>query len=224
MIKESIIENGWIRNPIVVNEKFEIIDGQGRFEALRELGLPIEYVVAPGADVRTCAALNVRQRNWSSLDFVKCYAEMEIGDYPLLLETIEAFDELTFETVVVLIGGEGVGSKNKKRSIAEGEFFIANPEKLDELLFWAQRFFRIIKKEHGRKGFFAMAARFIFEWPGIDPERMIAKMEKYPELLSPCANMKMILEMLEKIYNYNSRTERVFFLPEYQKWTRGMTK
>ena len=45
IIKESIEERGWIRNPVVVNEKMQIIDGQGRFEALKELGMPIEYVI-----------------------------------------------------------------------------------------------------------------------------------------------------------------------------------
>ena len=34
---------GFIKNPIVVNEKMEIIDGQGRFEVCKEKGLPIYY-------------------------------------------------------------------------------------------------------------------------------------------------------------------------------------
>ena len=44
-IMESILERGWIRNPIVVNQKFEVIDGQGRLEALQELKMPVEYVI-----------------------------------------------------------------------------------------------------------------------------------------------------------------------------------
>lgn len=62
MIMASITERGWIRNPVVVNEKMEIIDGQGRFEALKELGLPIEYVVAKGASISDCIALNIKQK------------------------------------------------------------------------------------------------------------------------------------------------------------------
>lgn len=61
-IKNSIIENGYVRNPIVVNEKMEIIDGQGRFEALKELKLPIEYVIAYGAGQKECIALNANQK------------------------------------------------------------------------------------------------------------------------------------------------------------------
>ena len=34
-IKNSILEIGYISNPIVVNENMEIIDAQGRFESLK---------------------------------------------------------------------------------------------------------------------------------------------------------------------------------------------
>lgn len=62
MIIASIQERGWIRNPIVVNEKMEIIDGQGRFEALKKLNMPVEYVVAKGATISDCIALNIKQK------------------------------------------------------------------------------------------------------------------------------------------------------------------
>lgn len=34
--------------PIICNEKMEIIDGQGRFEARKSMGRPIPYLVIPG--------------------------------------------------------------------------------------------------------------------------------------------------------------------------------
>lgn len=37
-LKKSINEVGYISNPIIVNEKMEVIDGQHRLEALKELG------------------------------------------------------------------------------------------------------------------------------------------------------------------------------------------
>ena len=38
---KSIKAVGQIKAPIIVNERFEIIDGQARAEAFRRLGLPI---------------------------------------------------------------------------------------------------------------------------------------------------------------------------------------
>ena len=48
-ITKSIQQNGYILNPIVVNEKMQVIDGQGRLEALKGLKMPIDYVIAEGA-------------------------------------------------------------------------------------------------------------------------------------------------------------------------------
>jgi ParB-like chromosome segregation protein Spo0J len=45
-IKQSIEEVGCIINPIIVNENYEIIDGQGRFTALQESDKDIYYIIA----------------------------------------------------------------------------------------------------------------------------------------------------------------------------------
>ncbi|MBQ2600753.1 ParB N-terminal domain-containing protein [bacterium] len=42
-ILKSINDNGYIHCPIIVNERMEIIDGQGRLEAVKQLGIPVEY-------------------------------------------------------------------------------------------------------------------------------------------------------------------------------------
>ena len=69
-IRNSIKENGWYRQPILVNEHFEIIEGQHRFVVCKELGLPIEYVVQEGLEVKDCVPLNVSRKNWSVADYV----------------------------------------------------------------------------------------------------------------------------------------------------------
>ena len=58
---KNLIESfrgGEILNPIVVNKNMEIIDGQGRFEARRTLGLPIVYVIDPDATIEDCRRIN----------------------------------------------------------------------------------------------------------------------------------------------------------------------
>lgn len=77
-IKKSIIENGWVMNPIVINENWEIIDGQGRFTALRELNMPIYFVVARGAGINECRALNIKQKNWTVKDYISSLSLIHI--------------------------------------------------------------------------------------------------------------------------------------------------
>lgn len=44
-IKQSIEKVGYVQSPIIVNEKMEVIDGQGRLEALKQLQIPVDYIV-----------------------------------------------------------------------------------------------------------------------------------------------------------------------------------
>ena len=64
-----------IMNPIVVNDKMEIIDGQGRFEAKKRLGTPIRYVIEPNADIEDCRRMNRFNSKWCFDDYVESYAE-----------------------------------------------------------------------------------------------------------------------------------------------------
>ena len=60
-LKDAITKNPDILSvqPILVNEKMEIIDGQHRFTAASELGLPIHYTVVKGLDISTARDMNV---------------------------------------------------------------------------------------------------------------------------------------------------------------------
>ena len=60
--------------PIIVNEKYEIIDGQHRYSASKELGLPIRYIVVEGYDLKDVKRYNVVSKNWKLADFLNMHA------------------------------------------------------------------------------------------------------------------------------------------------------
>lgn len=74
-----------IMNPIVVNDKMEIIDGQGRFEAKKRLGTPIRYVIEPNADIEDCRRMNRFNSKWCFDDYVESYAEEGNENYVRLM-------------------------------------------------------------------------------------------------------------------------------------------
>ena len=88
-IVESIQTIGWIHNPIIVNEKMEVIDGQGRLTALQRLKMPVEYIVAEGAGNKECIYMNMNMVNWKLPDFIKSYAEQGNENYQRLLGLME---------------------------------------------------------------------------------------------------------------------------------------
>lgn len=83
------ISEKYICNPIIVNEKMEVVDGQGRFEARKELGLPIHYIIAEGANSDDCRRMNKYNTKWSILDFAKSYSKQGKPSYINLLEACE---------------------------------------------------------------------------------------------------------------------------------------
>lgn len=73
-VKKSIAEYGWINSPIVCNEKMQVVDGQARLQACKELGCGLSYTVINGLTVKECRILNSVQANWNYRDYIKSYA------------------------------------------------------------------------------------------------------------------------------------------------------
>ncbi len=62
--------------PILVNEKFQIADGQHRFTALKELGLPIYYLMVKGLTIEDARRLNAGAKPWSPMDYAECFCAL----------------------------------------------------------------------------------------------------------------------------------------------------
>lgn len=222
LIISSIKERGWIRNPIIVNEKMEIIDGQGRFEALKELGMPIEYVISYGATIEDCVALNMKQANWKAIDFIKCYAELGYIDYQILLEMCEKYD--LQEQIVILVShaydGDS-GAKIKKGNIRNGSFRIMDKKSLEDRLEFVKKCIDIIKERNGGVGEikkWAVVLKFVYFCPKINNDIFLKKLVTYQKFISPCATTKQVIDILEKIYNAKvAVNNRVYFAQERDK-------
>lgn len=71
-IEESILKIG-IQVPIVVNDSYEIIEGQHRFIALRKNNLVVPYIVSSRATESNIDGLQ-ESRKWTAIDFCKSRA------------------------------------------------------------------------------------------------------------------------------------------------------
>jgi hypothetical protein len=78
-VLKSIKENGdftkW--KPILVTPGFKIIDGQHRFQACKELGLPIHYIVYDGDEDydKVMRTLNIEVKVWQMEDWLTYYVK-----------------------------------------------------------------------------------------------------------------------------------------------------
>ncbi len=80
-IIESVHSIGRLPTPIVVNENMEVVEGQGRLEAFRRLGLPIEYIIQIGATVNDCRVINQANTPWGEEDYIDSQIESDNINY-----------------------------------------------------------------------------------------------------------------------------------------------
>lgn len=135
-LKESINENGYKKSqPIIVNQDFEIIDGQHRFVACEELKLPIYFTIEREDEdsIKLTQDLNKNQKNWGLIDYIKSYVDRGYQDYINFLRFVEDRN-LSVTTAIVLAWG--TRNANIRNKIMQGkiEFTIYEENRVDEII------------------------------------------------------------------------------------------
>lgn len=78
--------------PIIINEKYEIIDGQHRFMSCKELGLPIYYLMVEGYGIEEVKRSNIIATTWSLSAFLNLYCTENKTDYLLFKDLIDTYN------------------------------------------------------------------------------------------------------------------------------------
>lgn len=90
--------------PILVNEKLEIIDGQHRVLAAKEVGVSIFYDVRPDITPKHMILLN-NTKSWTLADHLHFYLKHNYHEYHMLANFMK-FNEITLRIALnLLIGG-----------------------------------------------------------------------------------------------------------------------
>ena len=122
-IIESIKEIGMLYQPILVNERFEIIDGQGRFLAMKTLGLPIIYIRQGGLTIREVRYLNKNATNWKINDYIHSYAiGTDARDSFVNLDVVKKqFPEFSYNIIMRAASEKGIRT-NSSNDLKEGSY------------------------------------------------------------------------------------------------------
>lgn len=192
-------------NPILVNDKFEIIDGQHRFEAIKKLGLEIHYIVGDNLGLEDIQALNAASKNWTPTDFAKSYRDLGDKNYDIYLE----FKRVYKFNHDILLNYLSLDKPMTTTVFKRGLFRVTNKDKsvdLADKLSSLENFYSGYKRRS-----FALAFQRMWENPEYDHKQMLEKMEKYGHKLQDYALPNDYLRALEEIYNFRSRFSIRFF-------------
>ena len=126
-LKESMSKNH-LTTIIMVNEKFEIIDGQHRFFISQELKLPINYIISKNYGLAEVQILNANMKNWQTIDYVNGYCDLGYKDYIIYRDFVNEYG-FQSQVAMLLLGNEYMSGSNKENPASrfkEGKFKVKN--------------------------------------------------------------------------------------------------
>lgn len=218
-IKESILRIGYQPAPILINENWEIIDGQGRAKAAEELSLPILYIQKAGLTINDCISMNIKMKNWSEIDYIKSFADRGNEDYRRLYDLIVEYSVLPRPCIYEIALGGGFGSATS------GEL-LNGRVKCPEITYDMHESLRWLSAAQAymdNKAALKILAK-LDNLRLIDKSRMLDSLEKYSttkKIKSRSADD--ILLELNELYNYNRR-KIIYFTDAYKEKTKAFTK
>lgn len=204
-IMQSVKKHGYITSPVIINEKNEIIDGQARVTAFRELGIPVEYIVHPGAGRAECVAMNMNQTNWKDRDYIKSYASDGSEDYCRLKLLLEEAG-MSLPITMCAIRGDCVFSGGPaSRAIREGSVVCTKEDY--ERAKWELLFLKDLKDVAaaigGRSAYFYVAMLYAYRNLSINVRNGLAELVRKNALtIPPYSNISSYLKHFDEIYNY----------------------
>ena len=216
-LKQSF-QKEYLLSPIIVNQHMEIIDGQHRFEAAKDLGLPIRYFICNDYGLTQVQILNANTSNWKKIDYLNAYCDLGKEQYLLLRKFMQSYPDFSLpicETLLCGNLGNGRKSTNKMlvsatnkegayatRDFERGEFAVKD---YDEACVTADKIMDIkyYFKDYNQR-IFIIAMAGIFRNPKYSHQRMLKKLKSHPTILQMGITVAQTRQLVEDLYNYHS--------------------
>nr|DAV13399.1 MAG TPA: DNA binding domain protein [Caudoviricetes sp.] len=206
---KASIASGEILNPIIVNEKMEIIDGQGRYEAKKELGLPIQYVISKGAGIKECQKMNKYNTKWSYVDYIQSYAALGNENYINFQNACEKLKCPPTKTATFanLLNGGNLTDKIQDGTLKFDEslykYTIRNFNYFSDILEALMHQGRVNQS-------FVLASIILFDHPKYDHKKMIEQCKRYRTSFVQMARREDQVKELQRIYNMRAKNKIYF--------------
>jgi hypothetical protein len=216
-LADSIRVYGMKCNPILVNERMEVIDGQHRLMAAKEAESFVYYIIVNGYSLNEVHTLNLNQKNWSKKDFMEGYANMGIESYIKLRDFVNKNDDYSFSDCIALCQNTGRGdsrslSCNKKVKLDNTAHVFEQGTWINGNMSLAQDMankIRMMKPYYSgyNRSSCVLAMMGLLKKEIFDFNEFMHKLRLQPTALVDCANIEQYRTLVEDIYNYKSRNK-----------------
>ena len=192
-------------NPIKVNESLQVIDGQHRLAAAKELGLPIYYEISniTREDVST---LNSNQKNWNAMNYIDFWAVEKKEAYLKISSMISTYSDIAISAILALSNGEG---KRSLEQLKEGNLDVSNIGHCKEVCDICLELNRRFQKDFVFDSRFPLALSAALNDENFKTEILLSKISASPRDWVRCHTKVQYMEMIEEIYNRNLSKNKI---------------
>lgn len=182
--------------PLIVNEKYEIIDGQHRFELCKKNNQPIRYIIIENSDLETVKKCNAINNAWSQVDMLNSLAASGDADSIVLKYYASTYELTDWIAYVLLTNKTASNLSNIKLPENYDENFIYNYEKFSDII--CTRKINSIENK-----FLAVALVKKFREENYDHERFLTNIDLYYKEFktSGFGSISSAYKMINDIYN-----------------------
>jgi hypothetical protein len=196
-------------NPIVVNGKMEVIDGQHRLEAAKILKVPIHFIQDKTISKNEIAKLNSNKKNWAPIDYLNYYCVENVEPYLHLARLHNEWPFVSISTLAQLI------STNKQYGGALKQFKEGNLKADNELV--ARRILSFADNIRNLSYDFAYDRNFlnalykVCRIEDFSEEKFLSQLHENRMGLVKCVDEKQYVRCMEEIYNRFAKKPLRFF-------------
>lgn len=207
-LMNQLKKDGRQLQPIIVNKKLEIFDGQHRYQALKNLGWNIKYFIDEELITENIISINTSQIKWQTPDYLH---KQSVENNEFAKKLIEIQESLGFTAPVSMraICGKNVSDK----IIRSGSYEFTNEQYnkgLKKLKWLANLETELLKtRTIASKRSFERTLLKVLELANIDLKRLYDNIvKKYGERKFKYGNLEECEQAIEDMYNYNESDKR----------------
>lgn len=192
--------------PIKVTKNLEIIDGQHRLKAAKNLGVDIYYTVDENFHEMDVMTINVNQKSWAVDDYVDFWRQKGMVEYIKLYEMMQKYGYKAY-IFLMWFTDDSMGLYNKFKN---GDLELNKDPKITTAFLLMRALCDLMRNNpkihrniYNQRAFHKACKRFFMN-QHINGEKFLRQYEKYPYSIQYRNDFNNYLEQLVNIYNYNS--------------------